>query len=55
MKTKLEMQIPPNPPVSEMYCKCMAGGDLYEVVAHVPGEDDVCQQPGVVTGAQAHL
>ena len=29
--------------------------DLYEVVAHVPGEDDVCQQPGVVTGAQAHL
>ena len=49
------MQIPPNPPVSEMYCKCMAGGDLYEVVAHVPGEHHVRQQPGVVARGEADL
>ena len=28
---------------------------LDEVVAHVPGEDNVCQQSGVVTRAEADL
>ena len=44
------MQIPPNPRLRNVLCL-----NLYEVVAHVPGEDHISQQPGVVAGGQTDL